>query len=494
MIRKIIYTLFIIIIQGVKAVSQDCIVPEHPELDLVSVDPQTGNVNVEWTASTSADISAYIIYWYDKDINGWRAIKDTVWDPMATGFIYVTPATKYNKIDFSVAAFRLPETSGDGCPSSLSNSLTTIFLDAMVDTCKGSITLRWNRYADISNPVSGYDVMVSRNNSGYVKSYSAGSESEMLTISDLPFDSEYSFYIRAVLSDGESTSNKTDVRAFRLRPPGWINADHATTEAGSIKVSFSVEPVTEIKKFRLERSEQNGAWLVLADIFSDHATITYTDKQINPGKAYSYRLSALNGCNEPVITSNVTKNIILSANYSDEMILLNWNNPGRLNGTTTEYIVYADTGNGVTSVGTTSDTTLLIRSSEIIYEVSNDEICFHITASESNNPYGINSSINSSVSCLDIPVLITVPNIFTPDNDLINDLFFAVFSFTPAEYLIMITDRQGKKLFESRDHLEKWDGSYKGSPQKEGVYLWYLRIKAPSGEIINKTGTITIIR
>lgn len=494
MIRKIIYTLSIIFIQCVNAASQDCEVPDPPELDLVSVDPLSGYVRAEWTASPSADIDAYILYWYDKDINGWKAIDDTIWNPSATAFTYVTPATKYNKIDFSVAAYRLSATTEEGCPSRLSNPLTTIFLDAVIDSCKGLITLSWNRYTDPDNPVSGYQVMVSVNNSGYVDSYYAGPESERLTITDLPFNSEYSFYIRAILNNGESTSNKKDISAHTLRPPQWINADYASVEGNNISVSFTIDPSSEIKKYRLERSEQNGAWSPLDEFYSDSYAITYSDDQIIPGKIYLYKLSALNGCNEPVVTSNSTKNIKLTANYIDDMIQLNWNYPQRLSGSMLEYIIFGDTGDGYMDLNSVSDTTLLMRSADIIYNVNKDEICFLIKASESANPYGINSIISSSVACLDLPVIINVPNIFTPDNDLVNDHFFPVISFTPAEYLIIITDRQGKTLFESGDHLEKWDGSYRGEPQREGVYLWYLRLKGPSGEIITKRGTVTIIR
>jgi gliding motility-associated-like protein len=89
---------------------------------------------------------------------------------------------------------------------------------------------------------------------------------------------------------------------------------------------------------------------------------------------------------------------------------------------------------------------------------------------------------------------ITVPNVFTPDNDLINDLFRPVLSFTPKNYHLIISDRKGTVLFESADYLEEWDGSKKGNPQSETVCLWFLKVTTPSGKTISKTGTVTLIK
>jgi gliding motility-associated-like protein len=89
---------------------------------------------------------------------------------------------------------------------------------------------------------------------------------------------------------------------------------------------------------------------------------------------------------------------------------------------------------------------------------------------------------------------ITVPTAFTPDNDLVNDLFKPVLSFIPLEYHLVITDRQNNILFESTDHQAQWDGTRNGNPLSQGVYLWFLKVKTPSGKIISKSGTVTIIK
>jgi hypothetical protein len=48
-------------------------------------------------------------------------------------------------------------------------------------------------------------------------------------------------------------------------------------------------------------------------------------------------------------------------------------------------------------------------------------------------------------------------------------------------------------LFETKDNLAEWDGTKNGSPLPEGVCLWFLKLTTPSGKVITKTGTITIV-
>jgi gliding motility-associated-like protein len=129
-----------------------------------------------------------------------------------------------------------------------------------------------------------------------------------------------------------------------------------------------------------------------------------------------------------------------------------------------------------------------------MYGLTEGKVCFYVTASESGNPYGKNGESSSNQVCVEIDEVITVPDIFSPDGDLLNDLFRPVVTFTPAEYTFVISNRQGKTLFESKDFMESWDGTDNGNPVPQGVYLWFIRLKTPEGKSISRTGTVTIIK
>jgi len=111
-----------------------------------------------------------------------------------------------------------------------------------------------------------------------------------------------------------------------------------------------------------------------------------------------------------------------------------------------------------------------------MYEVTGSEICFYISALETSNPYGVTGQSLSSKVCTASTEIITVPNVFTPNNDLVNDFFKPVLSFTPLNYYLVITDRKGNILFETRDYSAVWDGSKNGNPHLQDVCLWFLKV------------------
>jgi gliding motility-associated-like protein len=187
---------------------------------------------------------------------------------------------------------------------------------------------------------------------------------------------------------------------------------------------------------------------------------------------------------------------VLSLERSANNIVLSWNPYRSWLGTISSYKLFINSGNGFkeNDVISASDTFFVQGYQQIMYEVTGNKVCFYIDATETGNPHGISGESISSEICTSPTEIITVPNVFTPDNDLINDLFRPVLSFTPQEYHLIISDRQSSILFETRDYLASWDGTLNVKPQPQGVFLWYLKLTTPSGKVISKTGTITIIR
>ena len=82
----------------------NCEVPAPPILTLVSVEPETGITNLEWTLSPSDKIAAYILYTF-KDGDGMAF--HTIWNPSATNFSYSSTSSKYFSVWYVVAAYRV---------------------------------------------------------------------------------------------------------------------------------------------------------------------------------------------------------------------------------------------------------------------------------------------------------------------------------------------------------------------------------------------------
>jgi gliding motility-associated-like protein len=465
--------------------------PLPPVLTSVSVQSETGNTLFTWTLSPSSEIAAYILYSYK---NGDGMPLDTIWDSSATSYTLSSNATKYLSVSYVVASMREPR-----CTSIFSNVLNSIFERVSIDTCTRKIVVAWNSYPSFPQKVTGYTVLYSVDGGSYTESGNLSASETSFTLNDFNINSEYCFIVRANLEGGSySTSNKTCVSTKMQRPPLWINADQATLNSeGKVALTFTIDPLSEIKKFSLERKiGLNGAFQQISQPVSTNGSVFYIDNKADTSVVNYYRLTAINSCNLPVVESNIACNIVLSMKRSEDNIVLSWNPYKNWLGAVSSYRLFVNTGKGFEEKALipSADTVFFQIYQQIMYEITRDKVCFYINATEKSNPHGILGESKSSKICSSPSEIITVPNVFTPNNDLNNDLFKPVLSFTPVGYYLIISNRQGKVLFETSDYLASWDGSQNGNPQPQGVYLWFLKLTTPSGKVISKTGTITIIR
>ncbi len=303
-------------------VDGDCLTdpPLPPVLTSVSVDYETGNTKLTWNLSPSPEIAAYIIYSYT---NGDGMPLDTVRDPLATNFTITGTASKYFSVSYVVASMRLPR-----CTSIFSNVLNSIFETVKIDTCLEKIQVSWNSYPSVPERVNSYSVLMSLNESSFTETENVGPDITNFTLQNFMINEQYCFVIRANLETGAfSTSNKSCISTRMQRPPQWINADEATLNPdGKIALSFTIDPLSEIKRFRLERKTGfAGTFQEIAQLNSQNASVKYTDNQALTSDINFYRLFAVNSCDLPVLASNIASNIVLSYETNGNDIILSWN-------------------------------------------------------------------------------------------------------------------------------------------------------------------------
>ena len=108
------------------------------------------------------------------------------------------------------------------------------------------------------------------------------------------------------------------------------------------------------------------------------------------------------------------------------------------------------------------------------------------------NPLGCR---DSSFTVIDAPIILYVPNAFTPNGDGLND-FFQVKGGQISEYAIQIFNRWGEIVFESKDMDEIWNGSANGGEYftEDEVYNYVIKVKGMDTRAFERSGTITVIR
>ncbi|MBK7310273.1 MAG: gliding motility-associated C-terminal domain-containing protein [Sphingobacteriaceae bacterium] len=88
---------------------------------------------------------------------------------------------------------------------------------------------------------------------------------------------------------------------------------------------------------------------------------------------------------------------------------------------------------------------------------------------------------------------IYIPNIFTPNDDGLNDIFL-VHGTGLTKFEMLIFDRWGEKLFSSNDQLKGWDGVFKGKLSKNDVYPYLIKYTSLDGKTHTKSGHVTLLK
>lgn len=108
-----------------------------------------------------------------------------------------------------------------------------------------------------------------------------------------------------------------------------------------------------------------------------------------------------------------------------------------------------------------------------------------------------NGSLCSDSACVRVDVLraceVFVPNAFSPNASGKNDTQ-CVYGNCISTMVFAIYDRWGNKVFESYDQKTCWDGLHNGEPVNAGVYVYHLNAQLNSGETVEKSGNITLVR
>jgi gliding motility-associated-like protein len=236
---------------------------------------------------------------------------------------------------------------------------------------------------------------------------------------------------------------------------------------------------------------KGGGWKLMATVksFPGVFDYTYTDKAVKThDSAYEYMVRGYDLCEKPIETQPHT-NILLTGIKTDGYnTTLNWNQYfgwqndvstyelHRKAGAEQAYKLYDDLG---------QDTT-------VYYENGFDDYiqCYRVKAIENS---GNNQVSWSNEVCFVFDPVLWIPNAFSPNEDNINE-YFELKGGSLRMFHIDIYDRWGAKIFTSDNLKDSWDGTYNGKPVQQDAYMYMVRYSGFNNIIIQKNGTVTVLR
>jgi gliding motility-associated-like protein len=89
---------------------------------------------------------------------------------------------------------------------------------------------------------------------------------------------------------------------------------------------------------------------------------------------------------------------------------------------------------------------------------------------------------------------IYVPTAFTPNGDGKNDRLTPFPVGINELKAFRVFNRWGNEIFSTRRLHDGWDGRLQGREQPAGIYVWVVEAVTSAGKLIEKKGTVTLIR
>src|SRR5690606_15555371 len=210
--------------------------------------------------------------------------------------------------------------------------------------------------------------------------------------------------------------------------------------------------------------------------------------------SYYYSIEVQSPCGNLLDTSNLGRTIFLQVDANKERVanVLSWNAYEGWDSAASHYNIYRgiDGNLDLTSPYATVSPEKAEGPHEYVDDIMEEtaslgKYCYLVIAVEGNvDPefaaFIGPSSSRSNYACADMEPLFYIPNAFSPNG--VNKFFrpegqFINFSF----YEMVIFNRWGEKLFETRDFFEGWDGTVDGEDAQDGTYVYSIRFKGADG-------------
>ena len=102
-------------------------------------------------------------------------------------------------------------------------------------------------------------------------------------------------------------------------------------------------------------------------------------------------------------------------------------------------------------------------------------------------------ALEIKVEKLDTPSVLIAPNVFSPNNDGVNDEFYLTLKNAKTLHLT-IFNRWGNPIHEITETAPTWNGKINGENADEGVYFYQYEIEGSDGEKLTGQGFIQLVR
>ena len=469
------------------------VLPDIPDIIRVTVDHTDNGFLIQWEPSTDSDIASYRIY--SKNNLVFEYIASVPPDTLE----YKVPGDGIRNPAFAVTAL---DSSGNESIFE-QNVHRAVSTSVEFDPCTPANVISWDPYEGWDGNISAYEIYGSAGEGAYTSLGFVSPSTLSFTDLSIVVGNSYHYYVSAININGTiSLSAIKTVSSTYPDPPGFLTVEHVSVlGSNAVEIGFSADVSGDVNDFRIMRQSNPGTPFVEVATILDasQGTQLVTDEYPTAGHSYEYMVQSLYlapDCAEPIILSesNPGTSILLESGIADQTITLTWTPYVQYINGLSGYAIQRGSGNGefieIQSVG--PGTTSWQETVESVLDgYQTGEIHYRVVARES---VAGNGTSYSNIVTVNVETNLQIPNAFTPGSNDMNFEFKPRIDFAPRNYLMVILDRGSRKLFETRDPGQGWDGRFQqGDFVAEGVYVYYIQYTDYTGLFKTFTGNVTVL-
>ena len=478
---------------------KDVMPPIIPTIKSVTYDTLQKGIQVNWFKNPARDVKGYLLkIGYD---NSPLSFLDSVESKN-----YIAPlsyklvnASYTSAITFSISAY-------DSCLSSSppNNQLsgnaqphTGFNLTKTYSICSRTITLNWTKYIGWDE-IKNYKIYYKIDNGYWKLRDSAINQNYNDTL--IAFKN-YAFIIEAInTKNNKAFSNPIYFYTVAPSLPKYNYTKVAKVYTKRIEIEHLIDMVTGVSQIILEKKNKSGVFKEIARKNVTSSLLFFKDTLVETNfETYTYRTRIIDSCGNKTTYGNEVTSMLLKIenkqNENDNLkVNLSWTPYIGFNGTILNYAIHRKM-NGINDpnpIATIPNYQLTYEDNLINFNEFNGQVCYYITALESENAYNETAIANSNELCYTFKPLIFVPNAFTPNGK--NPIFQPVISlFEPKEFSLTIVNRWGQPVFRSLDYKTGWDGIFCSEMAPNGNYMYVIRYLDGDNKEFIEHGFVTLI-
>ncbi|MBK0403760.1 gliding motility-associated C-terminal domain-containing protein [Adhaeribacter sp. BT258] len=377
----------------------------------------------------------------------------------------------------------------DNCGNSrnvVSPVICTEVLQASAQNKKNVIS--WPAYSG-STPNGGsfiYNLFRREGNSPRTSITPAGTQQTTFEDTDITCGLTYCYELE-ISENGTafSSSNEVCTTAISTDIPPAARLLTSFTPENILTGTIALPAGTNLKNQQVFRSSNGSSFAaVLNSVSPEFQDASKNFREQEP----CYKITYTDNCGNASPESNVSCPVILTSlqHLLTRSLDLAWSTYEGFEGTSTEYTLE------------TLDANFNVNSSQPVTGTFSLSIP-KLSETEQVLRYRIKAQSNlgeisySNTETIVQEVKIFVPTAFSPNNDGLNDVFEVKGRFQ-NNFSLVILNRWGQIVFESKDPKKGWDGKMNGKEAPIGVYAYRLTAIDETGRKYEKAGTLTLVK